>query len=316
MVSSSAMQNALLAPDPEGAQHIAEAIDALRELAIGPASARIDVDRLPGAPGREVALEDVGGEVVAARDRLDGRARIDRAGGPDGDVGQSHRTRPRKFVAGNRHLSCRELCKPPITIAMKSSLYSRPSSPAARGAATRQERSQENPMDDTVRKISADDINPRYQLGPGAAGARHHGVDFEERVDYRRLHRYRLSRVRQALEKSELGALLVFDVNNIRYITSTKIGEWERDKLCALGAAHPRPASPSCGISARPPCTTSSTRPGSCRRTARPGSSACAAPSIPAFGLMERHAEEIASLIQRGRRRQDGRSASTSSSRR
>jgi Xaa-Pro dipeptidase len=24
----------------------------------------------------------------------------------------------------------------------------------------------------------------------------------------------------------------VFDVNNIRYITSTKIGEWERDKLC------------------------------------------------------------------------------------
>ena len=39
-------------------------------------------------------------------------------------------------------------------------------------------------------------------------------------------------RVKQALEKSELGALLVFDVNNIRYITSTKIGEWERDKLC------------------------------------------------------------------------------------
>ena len=58
------------------------------------------------------------------------------------------------------------------------------------------------------------------------------GVDFEERVDYRRLHRYRLARVKQALEKSELGALLVFDVNNIRYITSTKIGEWERDKLC------------------------------------------------------------------------------------
>ena len=36
---------------------------------------------------------------------------------------------------------------------------------------------------------------------------------------------------KQALENSELGALLVFDVNNIRYITSTKIGEWERDKL-------------------------------------------------------------------------------------
>ncbi len=57
------------------------------------------------------------------------------------------------------------------------------------------------------------------------------GVDFEERVDYRRLHRYRLGRAKQALENSELGALLVFDVNNIRYLTSTKIGEWERDKL-------------------------------------------------------------------------------------
>ena len=57
------------------------------------------------------------------------------------------------------------------------------------------------------------------------------GVDFEERVDYRRLHKYRIGRARQALEKSDLGALLVFDVNNIRYLTSTKIGEWERDKL-------------------------------------------------------------------------------------
>jgi Xaa-Pro dipeptidase len=57
------------------------------------------------------------------------------------------------------------------------------------------------------------------------------GVDFEERVDYRRLHKYRIARVRQALENSELGALITFDVNNIRYITSTKIGEWERDKL-------------------------------------------------------------------------------------
>jgi hypothetical protein len=38
-------------------------------------------------------------------------------------------------------------------------------------------------------------------------------------------------RARSALEASELGALLVFDVNSIRYLTSTKIGEWERDKL-------------------------------------------------------------------------------------
>jgi Xaa-Pro dipeptidase len=56
-------------------------------------------------------------------------------------------------------------------------------------------------------------------------------VDFEERVDFRRLHQYRLGRVRQALARSGLGALLVFDQHNIRYISSTVIGEWARDKL-------------------------------------------------------------------------------------
>jgi len=36
-------------------------------------------------------------------------------------------------------------------------------------------------------------------------------VDFEERVDFRRLHDYRLARTRNALAASGLGALLVFD---------------------------------------------------------------------------------------------------------
>src|SRR5688572_10969521 len=56
-------------------------------------------------------------------------------------------------------------------------------------------------------------------------------VDFEERIDFRRLHEYRLARTRNALAKSDLGALLVFDQYNIRYISSTVIGEWARDKL-------------------------------------------------------------------------------------
>ncbi len=56
-------------------------------------------------------------------------------------------------------------------------------------------------------------------------------VDFEERVDFSRLRGYRLSRARHALEASSLGALLCFDVNNVRYLTSTAIGEWSRDKL-------------------------------------------------------------------------------------
>ncbi len=56
-------------------------------------------------------------------------------------------------------------------------------------------------------------------------------VDFEERVDFDRLRRYRLARTREALDASELGALLLFDINNIRYVSSTMIGEWARDKV-------------------------------------------------------------------------------------
>jgi Xaa-Pro aminopeptidase len=89
-------------------------------------------------------------------------------------------------------------------------------------------------MDDvtrSLRTVNPDDINPRFNWGRHLPSLGTMGVDFEERVDYRRLHKYRIARVRQALENSELGALITFDVNNIRYITSTKIGEWERDKL-------------------------------------------------------------------------------------
>jgi Xaa-Pro aminopeptidase len=57
-------------------------------------------------------------------------------------------------------------------------------------------------------------------------------VDFEARVDFPRLRAYRLDRARRAMEGAGLGALLVFDNNNIRYLTSVAIGEWTRDKLC------------------------------------------------------------------------------------
>jgi len=56
-------------------------------------------------------------------------------------------------------------------------------------------------------------------------------VDWEQRVDPDRLRRYRLARARQALDGSPLGAMLLFDFNNIRYVTSTHIGEWARDKM-------------------------------------------------------------------------------------
>jgi Xaa-Pro aminopeptidase len=57
------------------------------------------------------------------------------------------------------------------------------------------------------------------------------GVDWEARVDLERLRRDRLARVKSALKTSEMGALLCFDMNNIRYITATHIGTWAMDKL-------------------------------------------------------------------------------------
>ncbi len=55
-------------------------------------------------------------------------------------------------------------------------------------------------------------------------------VDWEQRVDFDRLRRERLARIKGLLEKSELGALLCFDMNNVRYITATHIGTWAQDK--------------------------------------------------------------------------------------
>jgi Xaa-Pro aminopeptidase len=59
----------------------------------------------------------------------------------------------------------------------------------------------------------------------------HMGVDYEERVDFDRLRRYRLERARAALEGSECGAFLLFDFYNIRYTTQTWIGGALGDKM-------------------------------------------------------------------------------------
>jgi Xaa-Pro aminopeptidase len=67
-----------------------------------------------------------------------------------------------------------------------------------------------------------------------AMGIRTYGpnaVDWEERVDFDRLRTERLARLKAALDRSELGALLSFDFHNIRYMTSTHIGTWAMDKL-------------------------------------------------------------------------------------
>jgi Xaa-Pro dipeptidase len=59
----------------------------------------------------------------------------------------------------------------------------------------------------------------------------HGGVDFEARVDFDRLRRYRLDRSLAALDASDCGAFLLFDFYNIRYTTQTWIGGALGDKM-------------------------------------------------------------------------------------
>jgi|GEM_PF-3882411 len=88
------------------------------------------------------------------------------------------------------------------------------------------------------KSITADKVLEPEAIKPGFNWNRqipahgHSGVDFEERVNFRRLHDYRLSRAKAALADSKLGSILCFDNNNICYLTSTVIGEWSREKMC------------------------------------------------------------------------------------
>ena len=155
-------------------------------------------------------------------------------------------------------------------------------------------------MDERTREpvqVRAEDINPRYNWGRALPALGTMGVDFEERVDYRRLHRYRLGRTKQALEASECGALLVFDVNNIRYITSTKIGEWERDKICrwALLTRNGDPILWDFGSAAvHHKLYAPWLKPENCKA----GLLGLRGTVQPSFGLMAKHAKEIFGLLK------------------
>jgi Xaa-Pro aminopeptidase len=155
-------------------------------------------------------------------------------------------------------------------------------------------------MDDVtrgLRKVNPDDINPRFNWGRHLPALGTMGVDFEERVDYRRLQKYRIGRVRQALDNSDLGTLITFDVNNIRYITSTKIGEWERDKL-SRWALLTRGGEPilwdfgSAAVHHKLFC------PWLEPENMRAGLVGLRGTVHPDFGLMEKHAKEIYGLLK------------------
>jgi Xaa-Pro aminopeptidase len=68
-------------------------------------------------------------------------------------------------------------------------------------------------------------------------------VDWERRLDTDALRRGRLARAKHALDESDLGALILFDMSNIRYVTSTTIGIWATDKLARF-ALLPRDSDP------------------------------------------------------------------------
>jgi Xaa-Pro aminopeptidase len=164
--------------------------------------------------------------------------------------------------------------------------------PRASGEATMRETTIE------PKNIHAEDIDPRYRWDRALPALGIMGVDFEARVDYRRLHTYRLSRARVALENSGLGALLVMDVNNIRYLTSTKIGEWERDKICRWALLTRGSADPilwdfgSAAVHHR--LYAPWLKPENCKA----GLLGLRGTVSPSFGLMRRHASEIACLIR------------------
>ena len=146
-------------------------------------------------------------------------------------------------------------------------------------------------------KITAEDINPRYNWGRHLPVLGTMGVDFEERVDYRRMHRYRLGRAQAALEASDLGALLLFDDNNIRYVTSTKIGEWARDNL-SRWALLPRGGDPILwdfgSAAVHHKLYSPWLKPENCKA----GLVGLRGTVDPAFGLMKHHAEEMASILK------------------
>ena len=144
---------------------------------------------------------------------------------------------------------------------------------------------------------TADALAPHWNWDRHIPAPGHTNVDFETRVDFRRLQRYRLARARAALDASECGALLLFDVNNIRYVTSTKIGEWERDKLCRF-ALLMRGAEPivwdfgSAAVHHRLYCDWLAPD------NVRAGMLGMRGTVPPSAGLMKRHAGEIMSLLK------------------
>ncbi len=147
------------------------------------------------------------------------------------------------------------------------------------------------------RILQPGDMDPNWLWEGRLPAWGHTAVDFERRVDHDRLRRYRLSRAKDALKKSDCGSLLLFDVNNIRYISGTKIGEWERDKMCrfCLLSGDAEPYVWDFGSAAvHHKKYADWLDPDHCRA----GVVGMRGTIPPSFGLMKLYAEEIAGLVR------------------
>src|SRR2546428_10926755 len=67
-------------------------------------------------------------------------------------------------------------------------------------------------------------------LGDSMANFGTVGVDWQQRVNWDRLRKYRLERARERMKAHNLGALLLMYDENVRYVTSTLTPGWNRLK--------------------------------------------------------------------------------------
>ena len=136
-------------------------------------------------------------------------------------------------------------------------------------------------------------MNGRPLSAPG-----HMGVDYEERVDFDRLRRYRIGRAREALEGSECGAFLLFDFYNIRYTTQTWIGGALGDKMtryALLTRDAPEPWLWDFGSAVRHHQQYSNWLPD---ENCRPGMLGMRGAVAPSAGLMESAVREIRGILE------------------
>lgn len=133
---------------------------------------------------------------------------------------------------------------------------------------------------------------------PPMAAPGHVGVDYEERVDFRRLREYRLGRAKASLTASECAAFLLFDFYNIRYTTQTWIGGALGDKMtryALLSRDAPDPWLWDFGSAVRHHQIYSNWLPD---ENCRPGMLGMRGAVAPSAGLMESAVREIRGLLE------------------